>query len=72
VVLERRQIEVEVAPGVAVRAKALTLPGGGVRVKPEFDDVIAAAKALGRPPLDVARAAQRDAEDRIAKGKEQE
>ncbi|HXV91160.1 MAG TPA: nickel pincer cofactor biosynthesis protein LarC [Gemmatimonadales bacterium] len=71
-VLERRQIEVELAPGVAVRAKALTLPGGGVRVKPEFDDVIAAATALGRPPLDVARAAQRDAEDRIAKGREQE
>ena len=43
-----------------------------MRVKPEFDDVIAAARALGRPPLDVARAAQRDAEDRIAKGKEQE
>lgn len=71
-VLERRQVEVELAPGVTVRAKALTLPGGGVRVKPEFDDVIAAATALGRPPLDVARAAQRDAEDRIAKGKERE
>jgi uncharacterized protein (TIGR00299 family) protein len=71
-VLERRQIDVELAPGVTVRAKALTLPGGGVRVKPEFDDVIAAATALGRPPLDVARAAQRDAEDRIAKGKERE
>jgi len=71
-VLERRQIDVELAPGVAVRAKALRLPGGEVRVKPEFDDVIAAATALGRPPLDVARAAQRDAEDRIAKGKEQE
>jgi len=70
--LERQEIEVEVAPGVTVRAKALTLPGGGVRVKPEFDDVIAAATALGRPPLDVARVAQRDAEDRIAKGKEQE
>ena len=70
--LDRRQFDVELAPGVAVRAKALTLPGGGVRVKPEFDDVIAAATALGRPPLDVARAAQRDAEDRIAKGKEQE
>ena len=70
--LERRQIDVELAPGVTVRAKALTLPGGGVRVKPEFDDVMAAATALGRPPLDVARAAQRDAEDRIAKGKERE
>ena len=72
VVLERRQIEVELAPGVTVRAKARTLPGGEVRVKAEYDDVIAAATALGRPPLDVARAVQRDAEDRIARGKEKE
>jgi uncharacterized protein (DUF111 family) len=55
-----------------VRAKARTLPGGEVRVKAEYDDVIAAATALGRPPLDVARAVQRDAEDRIARGKEKE
>jgi uncharacterized protein (DUF111 family) len=41
-----------------------------VRVKPEYDDVLAAAKALGRPPIDVARAVERDAEALIAKGKE--
>jgi uncharacterized protein (DUF111 family) len=39
---------------------------GGTRVKPEYDDVLAAARALGRPAIEVARAAQRDAEALIA------
>jgi len=51
-----------------VRVKVLD--GGNVRVKPEYDDVMAAAKALGRPPIDVARAVERDAEALIAKTKE--
>jgi len=38
----------------------------GVRVKPEYDDVLAAARILDRPPIDVARAAQREAEARVA------
>jgi hypothetical protein len=71
-VLAREEVTVEVAPGVAVRAKALAVPGGTVRVKPEYDDVLAAASALGRPPLEVARAVQRDAEAQIRKSKEQE
>ncbi len=71
-VLAREELTVQVAPGVAVRAKGLALPGGGVRVKPEYDDVLAAAAALGRPPLEVARAVQRDAEAQFRKGKEQE
>ena len=54
--------------GVAVRVKVLD--GGNVRVKPEYEDVLAAAKALGRPPIDVARAVERDAEALIAKSKE--
>jgi uncharacterized protein (TIGR00299 family) protein len=54
--------------GVAVRVKVLD--GGSVRVKPEYDDVLAAAQALGRPPLEVARAVERDAEALIAKSKE--
>jgi pyridinium-3,5-bisthiocarboxylic acid mononucleotide nickel chelatase len=54
--------------GVAVRVKVLD--GGSVRVKPEYDDVLAAAQALGRPPLDVARAVERDAEALLAKSKE--
>ena len=46
------------------------LDGVAVRVKPEYDDVLAAAQALGRPPLEVARAVERDAETMIAKTKE--
>jgi pyridinium-3,5-bisthiocarboxylic acid mononucleotide nickel chelatase len=65
--LPRHQLTVRV-DGVAVRVKVLD--GGSVRVKPEYDDVLAAAKALGRPPLDVARAVERDAEALLAKAKE--
>lgn len=64
--LPRHQLTVQL-DGVAVRVKVLD--GGNVRVKPEYDDVLAAAKALGRPPIDVARAVERDAEALIAKGK---
>jgi uncharacterized protein (DUF111 family) len=42
----------------------------GFRVKPEYDDVLAAAHALGRPPLEIARAAERDATALVAKAKE--
>ncbi len=65
--LPRHQVTVRL-DGVAVRVKVLD--GGSVRVKPEYDDVLAAAQALGRPPLEVARAVERDAEALIAKAKE--
>src|SRR4051812_11505725 len=65
--LPRHQLTVRV-DGVAVRVKVLD--GGSVRVKPEYDDVLAAAQALGRAPLDVARAVERDAVALIAKAKE--
>src|SRR6266576_655677 len=65
--LLRHQLTVRV-DGVAVRVKVLD--GGTPRVKPEYDDVLAAAQALGRPPLDVARAVERDAVALIAKAKE--
>jgi uncharacterized protein (TIGR00299 family) protein len=65
--LPRYQLTVRL-DGVAVRVKVLD--GGTVRVKPEYDDVLAAAKALGRPPIDVARAVERDAAALIAKAKE--
>ena len=71
-VLAREEIAVRLAPGVVVRAKARTLPDGAVRVKAEYDDVIAAAAALGRPPLDVARAVERDAESQVARTEERE
>src|SRR5436309_367172 len=59
--LPRHQLTVRL-DGVAVRVTVLD--GGTVRVKPEYDDVLAAAQALGRPPLEVARAVERDAEAR--------
>ena len=65
--LPRHQLTVRV-DGVAVRVKVLD--GGTPRVKPEYEDVLAAAQALGRPPLDVARAVERDAVALIAKAKE--
>jgi len=65
--LPRHQLTVRL-DGVAVRVKVFD--GGSVRVKPEYDDVLAAAEALGRPPLEVARAVERDAETMIAKTKE--
>src|SRR5467141_3632009 len=69
--LARRQITVQLTPDVTVRVKVLEQPDAdGVRVKPEYDDVLAAARALGRPPLEVARVAQRDAEALVAKSKE--
>lgn len=69
--LARRHVTVELASGVAVRVKVLEQPDAeGLRVKPEYDDVVAAARALGRPPLEIARVAQRDAEALVAKSKE--
>src|SRR2546430_2466108 len=69
--LARSQVTVELAPQVSVRVKVLEQPDAdGVRVKPEYEDVLAAARALGRPPLEVARVAQRDAEALVAKSKE--
>src|SRR2546427_2209062 len=67
--LPRREVTVQLAPEVSVRVKVLEQPGG-VRVKPEYDDVLAAASALGRPPIEAARAAQRDAEALVAKSTE--
>lgn len=69
VTLPRREMTVQLGADVTVRVKVLERPGG-VRVKPEYDDVLAAAAVLGRPPLEVARTAQRDAEARVTKSKE--
>lgn len=67
--LPRQQVTVQLAPDVAVRVKVLEQPDG-VRMKSEYDDVLAAARALGRPPLEVARTAERDAEALVTKTKE--
>lgn len=70
VTLPRRELTVRLEGGVGVRVKVLEHPDG-LRVKPEYDDVVAAARELRRPPLEVARAVQRDAEAIVANQKEQ-
>lgn len=39
--------------GQRIRLKRVRLPGGGERAKPEFEDVLRAARALGLTPLEV-------------------
>src|ERR1044072_5394576 len=56
--------------GVAVRVKVLEDDRVGVRIKPEYDDVLAAAQALGRPPIEVARAVEGDAAGLLPERKE--
>jgi len=41
--------------GQRIRVKRVSLPGGAERVKPEFEDVLRAAQALGVPPLEIVR-----------------
>ena len=67
VTLPRRLMEVEAAPGVRVRVKILEGPGGA-RVKPEYDDVSAAARQLGRPAHEIAREVQSRALALVASG----
>ena len=70
---------VQLSPEVSVRVKVLEPPdpgggrggeGGSIRLKSEYDDVLVAARALGKPPLEVARIAERDAEQLVAQSKE--
>src|SRR5437899_7387907 len=69
--LPRQQVTVQHALEVSVRVKVLEQPDAeGVRVKPEYEDALAAAQALGRPQLEIARAVERDAEALVAKSKE--
>lgn len=51
-VLEREEETVEWR-GQRIRRKRVRLPDGTSRSKPEFDDVVAAARALGLPPQEV-------------------
>jgi uncharacterized protein (TIGR00299 family) protein len=55
VALSRREEEVEWR-GQRVRVKRSALPGGGQRAKPEYEDVVRAAAALGLSPLAAFRA----------------
>ncbi len=64
--LARREFEVTTREGSAVRVKVLEAPGGA-RVKPEYDDVVAAARRAGRPTADIVREVQQQAEARVAR-----
>ncbi|MHB8838413.1 MAG: nickel pincer cofactor biosynthesis protein LarC [Gemmatimonadaceae bacterium] len=59
--LPRREMQVLV-DGQPIRLKVVTLPDGSVRVKPEWEDVQAAARTLGRPAPEVSDRARRAAE----------
>lgn len=65
ITLPRHQVEIEAAPGVSVRVKILDAPGGP-RVKPEYDDVRAAARKLGRPAHEISREVQARALAKVA------
>ena len=52
VTLARVEVVVDVL-GHALRLKVVTLPTGGTRAKPEFDDVQRIALATGRLPVDI-------------------
>jgi uncharacterized protein (DUF111 family) len=65
VTLPRREILVAAADGVPIPVKVLDTPAGP-RMKPEFEAVRAAAQRLGRPALDIAREAERQARSLVA------
>src|SRR5258706_1900844 len=63
--LPRHQLTVRL-DGVAVRGQGVD--GGGVGVEPEYDDVLAAAAALGGPAPQGARAVEPDAQGLYSEG----
>ena len=63
--LLRHELTVELAENVRVRVKVREGPSGA-QLKPEYEDVIAAGDALGRPALEIARETERMAEAIIA------
>ncbi|MDQ3137110.1 MAG: nickel pincer cofactor biosynthesis protein LarC [Gemmatimonadota bacterium] len=54
VTLSRREVQVAAADGTSVRVKVLDAPDG-LRLKPEYDDVVALARRTGQPAHEVAR-----------------
>lgn len=63
--LLRHQFEVELGSAVRVRIKVWEGPFG-TRLKAEYDDVVRAADRLGRPALEVAAEAERQARAHLA------
>jgi uncharacterized protein (DUF111 family) len=58
VALEREEDVVEWS-GQKIRRKRVTLPDGSLRWKPEYEDVVRAAEAVGQTPLSVRQAVDR-------------
>jgi uncharacterized protein (TIGR00299 family) protein len=56
--LPRREVLVELEDGARVRVKVWDGPAGA-RLKPEYEDVVAAASRSGQPAMEVAREAER-------------
>lgn len=48
-----RQVREVTWRGYRIRVKEATLPGGGRRYKPEYEDIVEVARGLGAPPLQV-------------------
>jgi uncharacterized protein (DUF111 family) len=46
--------------GREINVKIVTLPDGSTRFKPEFDDVVAVAREMGRTPREVLDLAMRE------------
>lgn len=65
--LARREVTVRVAPEVDVRIKVTEAPGG-LRIKPEYQDVVRAAERLKKPAIAVAREAARLADEALRDG----
>jgi len=66
--LARREFRVELQGKCGVRVKVWDGPGG-VRLKPEYDDVVRASAELDMPPLQVAWLAEKQAEIQLRHGK---
>jgi uncharacterized protein (DUF111 family) len=66
--LVRGEFRVELKGKCGVRVKVWDGPGG-VRFKPEYDDVLRASAELDLPPLEVARLAEKQAEIQLSHGK---
>jgi pyridinium-3,5-bisthiocarboxylic acid mononucleotide nickel chelatase len=67
-VLRRDEWELDAGPGGRVRVKTLHGPAGP-RVKPEYDDVIAAARRSGEPAHELSRRLQEEALRRVRPGR---
>ena len=65
-----REEEVVEWRGQRIRRKRVRLPDGPTRAKPEYDDVVAAARALGLAPRDVRARLEEEGREPRSNGEE--